>query len=50
MEQLIIEMYKAIDKFGVGSTEALEASKRLDIVVAREQNRIYTEYKATNLH
>ena len=50
MEQLIIEMYEAIDKFGVGSKEALEASQRLDIAVAREQNRIYTEYKATNLH
>ena len=50
MEQLIIEMYEAIDKFGVGSAEALEASQRLDIAVAREQRRIYTEYKATNLH
>lgn len=50
MEQLIIEMYEAIDKFGIGSTEALEASQRLDIAIASEQQKIYTEYKATNSH
>lgn len=50
MEQLIIEMYEAIDKFGVGSKEALEASQRLDVAVVSEQQKIYAEYTATNSH
>lgn len=45
MEQLIKEMNKAIEKFGLGSKEALEASQRLDMAVAQAQRYIYDQYR-----
>lgn len=47
MEMLVQRMYEAIEKYGVGSKEALEASQRLDTEVAKEQQRIYMDYKAS---
>lgn len=49
MEQLIREMNEAIEKFGIGSKEALEASQRLDVEVAKQQQAIYSQYKRNNI-
>ena len=48
MDKLITEMNRAIEGYGIGSQEALEASRKLDIAVAREQSILYKEYKIRN--
>lgn len=45
MEQLMKEMNEAIEKFGLESKEALEASQRLDKAVAQAQRCIYDQYR-----
>lgn len=45
MEQLIKEMNEAIEKFGLESKEALEASQRLDKAIVDAQRCIYDEYR-----
>lgn len=49
MERLIFEMNEAIEKFGLGSKEALEASQRLDREVSKQQQIIYDKYKAKHI-
>lgn len=45
MEKLLDEMYQAIEEYGLGSQEALDASQRLDILIVKEQSRLFTEHR-----
>lgn len=45
MTKLVKEMHEAINKYGIGSKEALIASERLDKEVSKRQREIYERHK-----